>query len=175
MDDLPHTAADHRVSPDSQHLPALPPTNRRHRASPRKARVKFTGNSRTGRNPVKKKVRIALCAEKETLREYLSRLLESYGIDVRYAVGLDIESLDSLDRSQFDVLLVDREEQDRSLQSAAAARLANWDGPVLYNDAVATEISLQQGNPDFGQSLAQRIHSLAGAALDTDSVKRKVH
>jgi len=127
------------------------------------------------KNPLKKKVRLAVCTEKTDLRRYLSRLLGSYGFEVKYAVGLDSESLNSLDPSQFDVLLVDRMEQGSPLQSEAAALLANWDGAVLYNDAIATGISLQQGNPDFGKSLAQRIHSLAGASLDAGSVKRKVH
>jgi type II secretory pathway predicted ATPase ExeA len=127
------------------------------------------------KNPLKKKVRLAVCTEKTASRRYLSRLLESYGFEVTHAVGLDSDSLNSLDASQFDVLLVDRSEQGSPLQREAAARLANWDGAVLYNDAVATGISLQQGNPDFGQSLAERIHSLAGASLDADSAKRKAH
>ena len=80
------------------------------------------------------------------------------------SVGLDAESLHSLEAEQFDVLLVDRAEQDGPLQPEAAALLTNWEGPVLYNDALATEISLQQGNPDFGQSLADRVHSLAEAS-----------
>ena len=85
------------------------------------------------------------------------------------------EPLNSLDASHFDVLLVDRTEHASPLQPGLAERLANWDGAVLYNDAVATEISLKQGNPDFGQSLAARIHSLAGTSMDADSIKRKVH
>jgi len=115
-------------------------------------------------NPVKKKARLAVCTEKTTSRQYLSRLLESYGFEVTMSVGLDVESLHSLDAAQFDVLLVDRAEQDSPLRPEAAALLANWEGPVLYNDALATEISLQQGNPDFGQSLADRVHSLAEAS-----------
>jgi len=41
--------------------------------------------------------------------------------------------------------------------------LASWNGPVLYNDTTATAISLKQEDPHFGQSLANRIHSLAEA------------
>ena len=122
------------------------------------------------RQPLKKKVRLALCIEKEVLRQYLSRLLESYGLEVTTTVGLNTESLNSLDASRFDVLLIDRAEQGSPRQSGAAALLARWDGPVLYNDAVATEISLQQGNPDFGQSLADRVHSLAKASGEIEPV-----
>jgi len=42
--------------------------------------------------------------------------------------------------------------------------LASWNGPVLYNDTTATAISLKQEDPNFGQSLANRIHSLAKAS-----------
>jgi hypothetical protein len=127
------------------------------------------------RDPVKKKARLAVCTENTASRQYLSRLLESYGFEVTTSAGLDIDSLHSLDATQIDVLLVDRADQDSPLQTEIAALLANWDGPVLYNDALATESSLQRDNPDFGQSLADRIHSLAGAVMDTNSVKRKAH
>jgi hypothetical protein len=85
------------------------------------------------------------------------------------------EPLNSLDASHSEVLLVDSTEYASPLQSGLAERLANWDEAVLYNDAVATETSLKQGNPDFGQSLVARIHSLAGTSMGADSIKRKVH
>ena len=66
----------------------------------------------------------------------------------------------------FDVLLVDRADDGTPPHPELALLLANWDGPVLYNDAIATGVSLQQGNPDFGQALADRIHSLAETLQD---------
>jgi type II secretory pathway predicted ATPase ExeA len=117
--------------------------------------------------PAKKKLRIGLCAEKKALGQYLSRLLESYGFNVTHNIELDIESLKSLDVSDFDVLLIDRAEDGTPQQPELASLLANWHGPLLYNDAITTEISLQQGNPDFGQSLADRIYSLADTLQDT--------
>jgi hypothetical protein len=120
--------------------------------------------------PAKKKLRIGLCAEKKALGQYLSRLLESYGFNVTHKVELDIESLKSLDASDFDVLLIDRAEDGTPQSPELASLLANWDGPVLYNDAIATEISLQQGNPDFGMVLANKINSLAGSSRPTDKV-----
>ena len=120
--------------------------------------------------PAKKKLRIGLCAEEKALGQYLSRLLESYGFDVTHTAELDIESLGSLDASDFDVLLIDRWDDGTPQQPELASLLANWDGPVLYNDAIATGISLQQGNPDFGMVLADKINSLANVSHTTDIV-----
>ena len=74
-----------------------------------------------------------------------------------------------------DILLVDRVEEGTPLHPELAELLANWHGPLLYNDAIATEVSLQQGNPDFGQSLAERIYSLADASIHTGRVEQEVH
>jgi general secretion pathway protein A len=119
----------------------------------------------------KKKVRVALCTEKTVLRQYLSRLLESYGFDVTYKLALDIDSLVSLDTSQIDVLLIDRASDGSSQHPELAELLANWQGAVLYNDAIATEISLQQGDPEFGRSLTARIHSLTGISPDKERLR----
>jgi type II secretory pathway predicted ATPase ExeA len=120
--------------------------------------------------PAKKKLRIGLCAEEKALGQYLSRLLESYGFDVTHTAELNIESLRSIDASDFDVLLIDQWEDGTPPQPELAALLANWDGPVLYNDAIATGISLQQSNPDFGMVLAEKINSLANASHTADIV-----
>jgi general secretion pathway protein A len=112
----------------------------------------------------KKKVRLALCSAQEGLRQYLSRLLESYGFEVVEAVPLNTQQLSALDPARFDVLLVDRSEDTLTQPSELTDILANWSGPVLYNDSTATEISLLQGNPDFGHALAGQINSLAAAS-----------
>ena len=153
---------------------ALPPTQ----PTGIRAVAETAGTAKSGyeedlyreQHPAKKKLRIGLCAEKKALGDYLSRLLESYGFDVTHKAGLDSESLKSLDVADFDVLLVDREEEGTSQRPELAALLATWDGPVLYNDAIATGISLQQGNPDFGQTLADRINSLADALQGSTTV-----
>ncbi|MEN8206830.1 MAG: tRNA (adenosine(37)-N6)-threonylcarbamoyltransferase complex ATPase subunit type 1 TsaE [Pseudomonadota bacterium] len=114
--------------------------------------------------PAKKKVRLALCAEKEVLRQYLSRLLESYGFDVIKASPLGAEEIKALNPVDLNILLIDRAEDCTPLPADVANVLASWDGPVLYNDTTATAISLKQADPNFGQLLADRIHSLAEAS-----------
>jgi type II secretory pathway predicted ATPase ExeA len=123
-------------------------------------------NKRSG----KKKVRIGLCSPQEGLRQYLSRLLESYGFDVICALPLDAEHLEKITPAELDILLIDRPETGIPQPQAVAEQLANWNGPVLYNDSTATEVSLRKGNPDFGMVLARRINSLADAQMSTSRV-----
>jgi hypothetical protein len=91
-------------------------------------------------------------------------LLESYGFDVAAAISPDSAELASLDPARFDVLLIDRNEDDRSQAAGLSDIISSWSGTVLYNDSVATEISLQKADPGFGAMLAQRINSLAGTS-----------
>jgi general secretion pathway protein A len=172
--DLPPVAPP--VQAETATLPPAPPTGIK--AVPQPVSTATTGYDEDlyrEPQPAKKKLRIGLCAEKKALGQYLSRLLESYGFDVPHTTALDTASLKSLDAADFDVLLVDREEDGTPQRPELTALLANWDGPVLYNDAIATGISLQQSNPDFGQSLADRINSLAETLPDTAQVSRNVH
>jgi type II secretory pathway predicted ATPase ExeA len=123
-------------------------------------------NKRSG----KKKVRIGLCSPQEGLRQYLSRLLESYGFDVICALPLEAEHLEKITPAELDILLIDRPETGTLQPQAVAEQLANWNGPVLYNDSTATEVSLRKSNPDFGMVLARRINSLADAQMSTSRV-----
>ena len=104
---------------------------------------------------------MAVFSAQAGLRQYLSRLLESYGLDVVTTLPLSAEYLAELDPEQFDVLLVDRPENTSFQSKELSEALAQWRGPVLYNDSMATEISLQMANPDFGKVLAHQIKSLA--------------
>jgi general secretion pathway protein A len=122
------------------------------------------------RNGVKKKVRIGLCAPQEGLRQYLSRLLESYGFDVICALPLGAEQLKKISPAELDILLIDRPETGTPQPQVVAELLANWNGAVLYNDSAATEVSLRKGNPDFGMVLARRINSLADTNMSTSRV-----
>ena len=94
----------------------------------------------------------------------MSRLLESYGFDVVESGPLSAQHLAALEPEQFDVLLVDRSEGALAQPPELTEILANWGGPVLYNDSSATEISLHQGDPDFGKVLAGHISSLVAAS-----------
>jgi general secretion pathway protein A len=110
----------------------------------------------------KKKLRLVVCAAKPSSRQYLSRLLESYGFEVTAALDLDAAQLAQLDVTRIDVLLIDRDESTRQKSARLAGALPGWQGPVLYNDSAATEASLQQGNADFGLQLSRRILGLTG-------------
>jgi len=120
--------------------------------------------------PPKKKLRIAICAAQENLGQYLSRLLESFGFEVVQNISLVASQLFSLDPDRFDVLLVDRPVTGSPLSAHLAEFFARWNGPLLYNDSLATETSLRQANPDFGVALTRQITSLADSARAGSSV-----
>jgi len=94
------------------------------------------------------------------LCHYLSRLLESYGFEVVSTGPLNEEFLGSLELNPHDMLLVDCNEDTEFPSQQLESMLVNWREPVLTNDSMATEISLQQGDPEFGNQLAERIHRL---------------
>jgi len=120
--------------------------------------------------PPKKKLRIAICAAQENLGHYLSRLLESYGFDVVQLVPLVVSQVAALDPTRFDVLLVDHPETGTPLTAQLAEIFARWNGPLLYNDSLATETSLRQANPAFGLALTRQITSLADSARTGSTV-----
>lgn len=91
---------------------------------------------------------------------YLSRLLESHGFDVVSAGPLNEQFLGSLRMNPHDVLLIDCNEDAKFPSEQLEAMLVNWSEPVLTNDSMATEISLQHGDPEFGNQLAERINLL---------------
>jgi len=115
----------------------------------------------------KKKICVALYAPVKGLRKYLSRLLESYGLEVVNLPLPDNRHPEALDLSQLDILLVDGEEDATRQPADIAEFLAHWDGPVLYNDSTATAVSLRKGNPDFGKVLSEQIVSLVDTARTT--------
>lgn len=157
----PFTDTPRDIEDAAESLPPTPPTNIKATLEP--VTTRSTGDEtdvNPEQPPAKKKLRIGLCAEKKALGKYLSRLLENYGFDVTRKAALDVKSLRSLDPSDFDVLLIDRTEDSTPQRPELASLLASWDGPILYNDAIKTRINQQQSNPDFGQSLADRIYSL---------------
>ena len=160
-----------KIENAAEPLPATPPTDIK--TAQRQADTganKYQDDFPREQQPAKKKLRISVCSPHEGLRQYLSRLLESYGFNVVSALPLDAEHLQQLDPAQMDILLIDREEGGSGQQAGVAELLARWDGPVLYNDSTATKISLQKGNPDFGMVLAEQINSLAGSSRVTDTV-----
>jgi type II secretory pathway predicted ATPase ExeA len=139
-------------------------------ATPREPSRPAISNHEFRQNPPKKKLRIAICAAQENLGRYLSRLLESHGFEVVQNISLASSQIYSLDPEQFDVLLVDRPETGSPLSAQLAEYFARWNGPLLYNDSLATETSLRQANPAFGLALTRQITSLAVSARTAFSV-----
>jgi hypothetical protein len=112
----------------------------------------------------KKNIQVAVASTRATLCHYLCRLLESYGFDIVGAGPLTEQFLGNLAHKPHDVMLVDREEDAAEIDSSISNVLDNWSVPVVLNDSMITLISLQQGDPDFGDDLAKR---LSGAAHHT--------
>jgi len=170
------TLAKHTSRTTGEAQPELPPgpmkataqsLTRHEPTIPEQARSGTTGKQTVepgNQLPNKKKRRLAVFSGREATRRYLSRLLESYGFDVVVAAPLEAAHIAALSPASIDVLLIDREESGTTLQAELEALLWSWEGPVLYNSALTTEISLRQGNPEFGRLLANQIDALADAA-----------
>jgi hypothetical protein len=93
----------------------------------------------------------------------LSRLLESYGFEIIRAGPLNEQFLGELELIEHEVLLIDEDEDLPVLPPNAVERLRHWHRPVLFNDSMATRVSLQQGNPEFGRLLVEQICALLTA------------
>jgi hypothetical protein len=90
-------------------------------------------------------------------------LLESYGFEISHAGLLNEQFLGSLELTAYELLIIDQNEDIPTLSPNAAERL--WHRPVLFNDSMATRVSLQKGNPAFGRMLVEQICTL----LDPDN------
>jgi hypothetical protein len=90
-------------------------------------------------------------------------VLESFGIEVVSAGPLNEQFLGGLELTEHDVLLIDQDEDLPTVSPGPAERLRHWPRPVLFNDSMATRLSLQQGNPEFGRLLVEQISALLTA------------
>jgi len=90
----------------------------------------------------------------------LSRQLESYGFEIVRAGPLNEQFLDGLELIEHEVLLIDEDEDLHVLPPNAVERLRHWHRPVLFNDSMATRVSLQQGDPEFSRLLVEQICAL---------------
>jgi hypothetical protein len=87
-------------------------------------------------------------------------LLEGYGFEITHAGLFNEQFLGSLELTAYELLIIDQNEDIPTLSPNAAERLRHWHRPVLFNDSMATRVSLQQGNPEFGRLLVEQIHAL---------------
>jgi len=111
--------------------------------------------------PVQSPLRIAIAAESELLRRYLSRLLSGFDIEVVTTVPLSAANLQALSPDSFDVLLVELDDQLDRLDEALFEILAEWKYPVLFNEILTTKASLSQPDRlDYGRELSRQLRSL---------------
>jgi len=110
-------------------------------------------------------LRVAIAAESELLRLYLSRLLARFGIEVVTTLPFSAHALHALPASSIDVLLVELDDNLDRLDEALYEILEEWEQPVLFNDSLATEASLSQPDRlDYGRKLSQKLYSLVPQA-----------
>lgn len=107
-------------------------------------------------------LRVAIAAESELLRIYLSKMLSRFGIRVVTALPLSTPDLLTLDQKNIDVLLVELDDHLDRLDNTTYELFERWDKPVLFNDSLATEASLSQPNRlEYGRKLSEKLYSLA--------------
>jgi hypothetical protein len=107
-------------------------------------------------------LRVAIAAESQLLRSYLTRVLNRFGICVVATLPLTGTALRTLDQAAIDVLLVELDDQSDCLEDDAYTLFAQWEKPVLFNDSLATETSLLQPNRlEYGRQLSRKLHALA--------------
>lgn len=108
-----------------------------------------------------RQLRIAIAAESELLRIYLSRLLARFNIEVVDTLPLSARELHALSPDRIDVLLVELDDNLDHMDEALYEVLENWKRPVLFNDSLATEASLSQPNRmEYGRKLSEKIYSM---------------
>ena len=106
-------------------------------------------------------LRIAIAAESELLRIYLSRLLSEFNVEAVAEIPLSAQGLKSLQGTELDVLLVELDQQPDQIDDELYSLLESWKQPVLFNDSLATEASLSQPNrEDYGRKLSEKLFSL---------------
>ncbi len=113
-------------------------------------------------------LRIAIAAESELLRSYLSRLLSGFDIEVVTTLPLSTTELHSLPINSVDVLLVELDDRLDRLDATLYASLEELKCPVLFNESLATEASLSQADRlDYGQKLSRKLRSLVSRAPES--------
>jgi general secretion pathway protein A len=115
--------------------------------------------------PDRGKLRVAIAAESELLRNYLSRLLSGFDIEIVTAIPLATAELHALSGDSIDVLLVELDDRLDRLDETLYEILEELKYPVLFNESLATEASLSQPDRlDYGRKLSDKLHSLVSQA-----------
>ena len=94
------------------------------------------------------------------MRDQLSGLLSSAGVTINRQIPLQKAYLDQLDPTEIDILLVELDEDAEQRVEDLYEWLNAWNLPVLFNESIATERSLEEGDQEFGRKLSQKLLSL---------------
>jgi type II secretory pathway predicted ATPase ExeA len=106
-------------------------------------------------------LRIAIAAESELLRRYLSNLLSGFDIEVVTTLPLSAADLQALSPDRFDVLLVELDDQLDHMDQALFEVLEKWEYPLLFNEFQTTKASFSQPDRlDYGRELSRKLHAL---------------
>ncbi|MFN2337570.1 MAG: hypothetical protein ABR544_01190 [Gammaproteobacteria bacterium] len=81
-------------------------------------------------------------------------------MDIVRQIPLRKDYLDQLDPAEIDILLVDLDEDAELRVDDLYEWLNEWDLPVLFNESIATERSLEEGDQEFGRKLTLKLISL---------------
>lgn len=108
----------------------------------------------------KKKLRLAIAGESPILRRHLRELIETQGLTVVDELPLDETTVGRIDPDSIDILLVDLDDNAEERVGDLCDMLAQWNLPVLFNDAQVTEASLRGSDPQFGAKLTSKLVSL---------------
>ena len=87
-------------------------------------------------------------------------MLSAAGVEIVRQIPLRKDYLDQLDPDEIDILLVDLDEDAELRVDDLYEWLNEWDMPVLFNESVATQRSLEEGDGEFGRKLALKLLSL---------------
>lgn len=110
-------------------------------------------------------LRIAIAADSELLRRYLSRLLSGFDIEVVTTLPLSAAALQELEPDTVDVLLVELDDQLDHLDEALYEALEAWQYPLLFHEIKATKASLSQPDRlDYGRELSRKLRALVPPA-----------
>jgi hypothetical protein len=86
--------------------------------------------------------------------------VERQGLTVVDEIPLDETTATRIDPDSIDILLVDLDDTAGDRVGDLCDLLAQWNLPVLFNDAQVTESSFRGEDPQFGPKLTSKLVSL---------------
>jgi type II secretory pathway predicted ATPase ExeA len=125
-------------------------------AAPSVVKPPMSGQTETGRARLK----IAIAADSELLRLYLSRLLSPFDIQVISTLPLNARDLTALDTGSIDVLLVELDGHLDHMDEKLYTLLDKWPHPIMFNDSLSNGSLSQLNRQEYGRELSQKLHAM---------------